>query len=82
MAGAVTPAFRGPTQKGPSCVLLLLTCGQPGAAPGTAGTRPRALSDASFRDQGEDGVSLVVIGAGLSGQNLLRFLPGRVWLEK
>lgn len=46
------------------------------------GRSPEFLLMPALEAGGEDGFGAVVIGAELSGQNLLGFLPDRVWLEK
>ena len=78
---AVTRAFRGRTEIDPSWVIFCsrvvvweLPLVLPGHDPGFF------LMPAL--EAGEDNFSVVVIGAGLSGQNLLGFLPDRVCLEK
>ena len=78
---AVTRAFRGRTQTDPSWVIFCsrvvvweLPLVLPGHDPG--------FFLMPVLEAGEDNFSVVVVGAGLSGQNLLGFLPDRVWLEK
>lgn len=83
----MTPAFRGRTQKGLSCVILLLTRGLLGAAPGTAGGHSPGILLRPPLEQGrwvwrrEFPRCRRRIWTQVT-KTLLGFLPDEVWLEK